>query len=151
MTWVELRSRKTTHRKALFFRYENTPVIICPRAGFATPTALRSSGVNRDGGRIVQIVQKSPNRLAGGRMAELRRDLGQRRERESAQVHSRVGQRQRDAITKAVDHRAAKEQQIDVYNARAFRGQALAAQACLYVETEFEQRKRLDLRRADSD
>src|SRR5215470_15291959 len=115
MTWVELRSRKTTHRKALFFCHENTPVIICPRAGFATPIALRSSGVNRHVGRIVQIVQESPNRLAGGRMAEFRRDLGERRERESAQMHTRVGQRQRDAVTNAVDHRVAKEQKIDVY------------------------------------
>src|SRR5262245_62792635 len=132
MTWVELRSRKTTHRKALFYCYENTAVIICPRAGFATPIALRSSGVNRHGGRIVQIVQESPNRLAGGRVAEFRRDLGQRREGESAQMHSRMGQRQRDAVTNTFDHRAAEQQQIDVYNARAFRGKARAAHTRLY-------------------
>src|SRR5262245_66369977 len=142
MTWVELRSRKTTHRKALFYCYDDTPVIICPRAGFATPIVLRSSGVNRHGGRIVQIVQESPNRLAGSRMVEFRRDLGQRRERESAQMHSRMGQRQRDAVTNTVDHHAAEQQQIDVYNARAFWGKARAAQTRLHVEAEAEQRKR---------
>ncbi len=84
-------------------------------------------------------------------MVEFRRDLGQRRERESAQMHSRMGQRQRDAVTKTVDHRAAEQQQIDVYNARAFRGKALAAQTRLYVEAEAEQRKRLDHWRANSD
>src|SRR5215475_306830 len=122
-----------------------------PARGLCNAHRPPSSGVNRDGGRILQIVQESPNRLARGRMAEFRRDLGQRSERESTQMQSRVGQRQRDAVMNAVNHRAVKKQQIDVYGASAFRGQPLAALTRLYIETEFEQRKRLDQRRADGD
>src|SRR5262249_48490744 len=122
-----------------------------PARGLCNAHRPPSSGVNLDGGRIVQIIQESPDRLAGGRMAEFRRDLGQWRERESTQMQSWVRQRQRDAVTNAVNHRAVKEQQIDVYHASAFRGRALAAQTRLYVEAESEQRKRLDQWRADSD
>jgi len=105
-----------------------------PARGLCNAHLFPLSSVNLDGGRIVQIVQDSPNRLAVDRVAEFRRDLGQRRERESTQMQSRMRQRQRDAVTNAVNHRAVKEQQIDVYHARAFRGQALAAQTRLHVD-----------------
>ena len=47
-------------------------------------------GINQRRGRIAHVVQKILNRLAGDRMAEFRRDFGQRRERESTQMQSRV-------------------------------------------------------------
>src|SRR5215510_1591894 len=111
----------------------------------------RSPRINQRGGRIVQFVQELLNRPAEDRMSEFRRDLGERRKRESPEVQSRVRQRQSDAVTNAVQRQAVKEQQVNVYCARAFRNQSLAAQTRLHVEAKFEQRKRLDPWRADGD
>src|SRR5262245_3022219 len=107
--------------------------------------------IDRHGGGIIQIIKELLNRPAEDRMTEFRRDLGERRERESPQAQTRVRQRQRDAVTNAVYRQAVKEEQVNVYRTRAFRDQSLAAQTGLDIETKFEQRKRLDPWRGDGD